>query len=172
MTQPEGAGGRGTGAVLRGVLLTALAVAVGIGVLSSISRIHTTTNPTAAVSASSTTTTAAPAPSTTTTTLATHPPASVRVLVANGTCTSGAAGKLATKLRADGYDTLSPTDTSSPAKASAVYYVPGYQGDADALASASGLASSAVQPISSSIPVTVGSAEVVVIIGPDIAASV
>ena len=169
MTQPEGAGG--TGAVFRGVLLTALAVAVGIGVLSSVSRIHTTTNPTAAVSVPSTTTTAAPA-STTTTTLATHPPAAVRVLVANGTSTSGAAGKLATKLRADGYDTLSPTDTTSPANASAVYYVPGYQSDADALASASGLASSAVQPISSSVPVTVGSAEVVVIIGPDIAASV
>jgi len=158
------------GPVLRGVLLTALAVAVGIGVLSSISRIHATTNPTAAVTASSTTTTV-PAP-TTTTTLATHPPASVRVLVANGTTTKGSAGKLAAKLNSDGYDTLSPTDTSSPANASAVYYAPGYQGDADAVASASGLTSSAVQPLSSSVPVTVGSAEVVVIIGPDIAASV
>ncbi|MHB1911095.1 MAG: hypothetical protein ACYCTI_03455, partial [Acidimicrobiales bacterium] len=73
MTQPQGAGGGGRGSVLRGVLLTALAVAVGVWVLSSVSRIHTATNPTAAVSASSTTTTAAPA-STTTTTLATHAP--------------------------------------------------------------------------------------------------
>ncbi|MHB1854841.1 MAG: LytR C-terminal domain-containing protein [Acidimicrobiales bacterium] len=170
MTEPEVSGQGPRGPVLRGVLLTALAVAVGIGVLSSISRIHTT-NPVAAVSATSTTTTAAPA-STTTTTLATHPPASVRVLVANGTSTPGAAGKLASKLNGDGYDTLAPTDTTSKASASAVYYAPGYQGDADAIASASGLTASAVQPLSSSVPVTVGSAEVVVIIGPDIAASV
>ncbi|MHB1446492.1 MAG: LytR C-terminal domain-containing protein, partial [Acidimicrobiales bacterium] len=95
----------------------------------------------------------------------------VRVVGANGTSTSGAAGKLASKLRAGGYDTLAPTNTTSPANASAVYYAPGYQGDADAVASASGLTSSAVQPVSSSVPVAVGSADVVVIIGPDIAAN-
>lgn len=171
MTQTAGTGPGEFGPVLRGVLLTALAVAVGVGVLSSINRIHSS-NPAAAITAVTTTTTTAPTASTTTT-LATHAPATVRVLVANGTSTKGAAGKLATKLNADGYDTLAPTDTTSAANASAVYYAAGYQGDADAVASAAGLTSSAVQALSSAtVPVTVGSAEVVIIIGPDIAASV
>jgi hypothetical protein len=151
---------------LRGVLLTALAVAVGVGVLSSVSRIHT-----APSAAAITTTTTRPPASTTSTTLATHPPANVRVLVANGTSTKGGAGKLASKLHTDGYDTLAATDTTSPANASAVYYISGYQGDADAVASAIGLTASAAQPVTSSITVTVGSAEVVVILGPDLASS-
>jgi hypothetical protein len=154
------------GPVLRGVLLTALAVAVGVGVLSSISRIHST--PSAAVSTPPTTTRSAPT-STTTTTLATHPPSSVKVLVANGTSTKGVAGTLAAKLHTDGYDTLAPTNTTSTANASAVYYTTGYQGDADAVASAAGLTSSAVQSLTSSVTVPSSSAEVVVVVGPDLA---
>ena len=168
MTEPTGPAPE-MGPLVRGVLLTALAVAVGIGVLSSISRIHST--PTAAASISTTTTTTAPSRSTTTTTLATHPPASVKVLVANGTTTKGVAGLLATKLHTDGYDTLAPTNTTSGASASAVYYASGYQGDADAVASASGLTSASVLPLTSSAPVPTSGAEVVVVVGPDLAAN-
>jgi len=159
------------GPVLRGVLLTALAVVVGVTVLSSISRIHST--PSAAASAATTTTVTAPSrpANTTTTTLATHPPGSVKVLVANGTATKGVAGKLATKLHTDGYDTLAPTNTTSTANASAVYYTAGYQGDADAVASAAGLTASAVQPLTSSVTVPTSSAEIVVVVGPDLAAN-
>ena len=168
MSEPSGPRSE-MGPVLRGVLLTALAVAVGVGVLSSISRIHST--PSAAVSTPPTTTAAPPSSSTTTTTLATHPPGSVKVLVANGTSTKGVAGKLATKLHNDGYDTLAPTNTTSNANASAVYYTTGYQGDADAVASASGLTSSAVQPLTSSVTVPTSSAQIVVVVGPDLAAN-
>lgn len=171
MSDPQGFGaGTGPGqlgSVPRGLLLTALAVAVGIAVLASISRIGPTT--TAALTRPTTTTTVPP---TTTTTLATHPPASVKVLVANGTSVKGAAGRLATKLSSGGYDTLAPTDTLSPVKASAVYYVAGYEGDAQAIAAAAGLSATDVQPMSSSVPVAVGSAEVVVIVGPDLASTV
>ena len=167
MTQPTDQRSE-MGPVVRGVMLTALAVAVGVGVLSSISRIHTT--PSVAVSTPPTTRASA-STSTTTTTLATHPPSAVKVLVANGTTTKGVAGKLATKLNTDGYDTLAATNTSSTVSASAVYYATGYQGDADAVASASGLTSAAVQPLTSSVPVSPGSAEVVVVVGPDLAAN-
>ena len=167
MSEPTGPASE-MGPLVRGVLLTALAVAVGIGVLSSISRIHST--PTAAASTTTTTTTA-PSRSTTTTTLATHPPASVKVLVANGTNTKGVAGLLATKLHTDGYDTLAPTNTTSGASASAVYYTSGYQGDADAVASASGLTSASVLPLTAAAPVPTSGAEVVVVVGPDLAAN-
>jgi len=156
-----------------------VAVGVGAAVLAYLPRSGATE---AATTASTTTTTSAralaPTPprgsSSTTTSLAVHSPGSVIVLVANGTTTKGLAGKLGSKLTASGYDVLSPTNSTSPASASAIYYQTGYQGDAEAIATAAGISSSATQQIgpSSSPPVaSVGKAVVVVVVGPDIASS-
>lgn len=158
----------------RGVFLVAAAVALGVGILSSIGKSAAAPGsaPTAVVS--STTTTAAPAHSTTTTTqaLATHSPSSVKVLVANGTNVSGVAGKLKTRLAAGGYDLLAPTNTTSSARASAVYYQTGYQGDAQAVAAAAGLGASTLQAMTAQLPVANSSgAQVIVVIGPDLAAT-
>jgi hypothetical protein len=120
----------------------------------------------------SSTTSSQPARETTTSTqaLATHSPSSVKVLVANGTGTAGVAGKLKTKLAAGGYDLLAPTNTTSPARASAVYYQTGYQGDAQAVAAAAGLGVGTLQAMTAQLPVANSSgAQVIVVIGPDLA---
>ncbi|HET6809501.1 MAG TPA: LytR C-terminal domain-containing protein [Acidimicrobiales bacterium] len=159
----------------RGVFLVAAAVALGVGILSSIGKSSAAPGSGSTPAAvSSTTTTTAPAGSTTTTTqaLATHSPSSVKVLVVNGTSVAGVAGKLKTKLAAGGYDLLAPTNTTSPARASAVYYQTGYQGDAQAVASAAGLGASTLQAMPSQLPVaSTSGAQVIVVIGPDLAGS-
>jgi len=157
------------GSASRGLFLLLVALVLGVVVLASIGRVAPTQN--TAATRPPVTSTTAPASSTTTTTLATHSPAAVKVLVANGTSVSGLAGRFSGKLNAQGYDTLSPTDTLSPAKASAVYYLTGYQGDADAIAGIIGLSSGATQPFSSAVPVATTSADVVVVVGPDLAST-
>lgn len=156
----------------RGVFLVAAAVALGVGILSSIGKSSAAPGsvPAAAVSSSTTTTASARSTTTTTQALATHSPSSVKVLVANGTSVAGVAGKLKTKLATGGYDLLAPTNTTSPARASAVYYQTGYQGDAQAVASAAGLGTSTLQAMTSQLPVANSSgAQVIVVIGPDLA---
>ena len=157
----------------RGLFLVAAAVALGVGILASIGKTVTPGSaPAVAVVSSSTTTTAPPSTTSTTRVLPTHSPSSVKVLVANGTSVSGAAGKLKTKLAPTGYDLLAPTDTTSPARASAVYYATGYQGDAQAIASAAGLGAGSLQAMTSQLPVSNSSgAEVIVVVGPDLVSS-
>ena len=53
---------------------------------------------------------------------------------------------------------------------STIYYAPGFQASATSIASTLGVAASQVQPLSSSVPVSsVAGADVVVVIGPDVA---
>ena len=158
-------GGEGQGAPGRGVALTAVAFVIGVLVLASIGHL----GPRSTASASPTTT-AAPA-TTTTVPLATHAPSSVIVQVNNGTGTGLLAAAMKAKLAPSGWDILAPTDTTTPVSTSAVYYVPGYQGDARAIASAAGISSGAVQPLNSSVPVASSNAEVIVVIGPDLSSS-
>ena len=72
----------------------------------------------------------------TTTTVAAvaHDPAQVTILVANGSGVRGAAGRVADTLKGSNYVTLEPTNTKAPAEASTVYFVPGYEADARAIA--------------------------------------
>ena len=95
------------------------------------------------------------------------------MLVANGSSTTGAAGFFTTKLSANGWGTLTATDTSTPVSGSAVYYASGQQGPATAIAASLGLKPSVVQPLTTSVPVsgTTG-ADVVVVVGPDLSSQV
>jgi len=116
-----------------------------------------------------TTTTAAPVPlgeATTTTTIAPvgNPPASVAVLVANGTGKAGVAGSNADRLKAVGYTNVD-TANADTTTTSVVYFTPNAQPDANAVAQALGIAS--VQPLPSSPPVTLDGATVLVVIGTD-----
>ena len=109
-------------------------------------------------------------PATTTPSTTTTPPAKVSVLVANGSNVSGAAGTTSTQLQAGGWKLLPPVNASSNVTASVVYYVAGYQPSAVVIAKSLGLTTTAVQPLTSSAPVgAVGSADVVVVVGPDVA---
>jgi hypothetical protein len=91
------------------------------------------------------------------------------VLVANGTDVSGLAGRVATKLRVAGYDTLASTNASIKVQATSVFYVPGFQADAEAVANTIGAPPSAVKAMPAQLPVgSLGGADVLVLAGPDI----
>lgn len=104
--------------------------------------------------------------STTTTTL---PPASVKVLVANGTQQNGAAAHLTQVLQAQGWSMSTPINTASQVSATTVYFAPTKQPEAALIASELGVSSSAVQPLTVTAPVAgVTGIDVVVVIGPDL----
>jgi hypothetical protein len=116
-----------------------------------------------------TTTTTAPGPGvdeTTTTTLATNPPAQVAVLVANGTGVSGVAGENQATLEGAGY-TQVETANAPVQQESAVFFVEGSQGDAQAVATVLEIADSQVVGMPDPPPVTLAGATVLVIIGAD-----
>lgn len=152
-------------AVGRAALLIAVALVLGILLI----RVGNQGGGAPAAAPSTSTTTTAPHP-TTTTVAAPNP--SVKVLVANGSTTTGAAGFFTNKLKSQGWTTLAPT-TAPKVTASAVYYASGQQKSADEVASALGIKSTAVQPLPSSIGVTGATAAgVVVVVGPDISTQV
>ena len=72
---------------------------------------------------------------TTTTTAALRAPKDVKVLATNGTPTQGAAGRARDALRVKGYNVLAPID-AKPATASAVYFTPTFEREAQAVAEA------------------------------------
>jgi len=112
-------------------------------------------------------TTSSTAPSTTTTTI---PHASVKVLVANGTQQNGAAAHLTQVLQGQGWSMSTPTNATSQASATTVYYAPTKQPEAALIASELGVSSSAVQPLTTAAPVTgTTGIDVVVVIGPNLA---
>lgn len=106
---------------------------------------------------------------TTTTTLAARDPASVSVLVANGSGVSGVAGQTADVLEGVGY-TIVDTANASPVSATQVLYVGEAEPDAVGVAEVLGLSAEVVAPVPepSPVPDLVG-ADVVVIVGPDLA---
>ena len=117
----------------RGVALIIAAVLLGVVLLRA------TDSPTFEAIGSDTTTVTGSGSTTTTpgssTTLAAaHDPASVTVLVANGAGINGLASKIGDKLKAANYVTAEPGNTKAPADESAVYYTPGYEADANAIA--------------------------------------
>jgi len=156
--------------VLRGALLIAVAIILGAVLLAQsfkdggtpVSAGGTTTT-TVKRSVTSTTPTTAPQP---------HDPASVKVLVLNGSGKSGIAKAGADQLKAANYTTLDPANApaGTPIAASVVYFTAGYQADAQQIAMKLGLAPAAVQALPSPPPPAVGDpkeANVVVLIGTD-----
>ena len=137
--------------------------------------IHPTasTSPTAAGSPATTTTT--PSSSTTqpahpTTTTTTIPHSRVPVLVANASGVTGAAAAVTAELQPGGWDLLTPVNASADITSSRVYYVAGQQQSAETIAASLHLAPSAVLPYTTAAPITtIGTAEVLVAVGPDLA---
>lgn len=154
--RPRGSGSGGPGhgiaahttRAARGAGLIALAVILGVVLLQVVDKGNTgpigdrsaarhaatTTTTTAAAAATpSTTATTAATSSTTAAQGATRPPSQVVVDVLNGSGTSGVAGQLTTQLKAKGYQTITPGDTSHRT-GSVVYYRSGFEREATALA--------------------------------------
>ena len=156
----------------RGAILIAVAFVVGLILLQKTDKapkvVRTTPNATPTTSPNVTF-------PTTTSTPGGHAPASVKVLVANGTNTPGAASRVVPPLTTAGYNVLAPTDATKTYKAtnpraSVVYYTPGYDLDAKIIATHLTLQLSAVQPLPTTAPVAnTQGANVIVVVGPDLA---
>ncbi|MGH9183247.1 MAG: LytR C-terminal domain-containing protein [Acidimicrobiales bacterium] len=108
----------------------------------------------------------------TTTTAPSEPkdPAQVTVLVANGSGVSGAAGRFTTTVKEAGYATAEPANaTVSDLETSAVYFAPGFEPDAAAVAALLTPAPE-VAPLPDPTPVgDLRGANVVIVLGKDLA---
>jgi LytR cell envelope-related transcriptional attenuator len=108
-----------------------------------------------------------PPASTTPSTLA-H--AKVTVLVANGTQEPNAAAHFSEQLQQQGWNVAVPTNTTSAAPTTAIYYVPSQQPAAALIASELQVPMTGVQPMSAIVPVPNPTGiDVVVVIGADLA---
>ncbi len=167
----SGGSGRRSGGVpaVRAIIVTAAFV---VAVVLTLGLIHPATTKSASGSAPVASTTTGPTthPGASTTTV---PATRVPVLVANASGVSGAAATVSSRLQQVGsWDLLPPVNASTTVPTSHVYYVAGQQQAAEAIASSLHLPSSAVAPYTTAAPIaTIGAAEVVVVVGPDLAGS-
>jgi hypothetical protein len=136
----DGSFGRSAGgAMARGIALIAVAVLLGVillratdgpepfaGTPAATEEDDNTDTTDTTVTTGETTPTTAP--------VAAHDPATVTVLVANGAGIGGLAGRITDQLEGQNYLTAEATDTLAPADESAVFYTPGYEADAAAIA--------------------------------------
>src|SRR5437763_10989825 len=128
----------------RAAVLLIVALLIGVGLLHSRDRsVSIGTTGTTAPKRTTTTTVA----QTTTTTLAPRDPSTVKVLSANGTATNGIGAKLQRKLLGGNYDALTAVTATTKVKTSAVYFTPGFQAEAAAVATLLSLPPTAVQPM-------------------------
>lgn len=105
---------------------------------------------------------------TTPTTVALRPPSEVKVLVANGSGTAGAAGAQTDALQALGYVTGTPANAPR-VPATVVYYTVGYEAEAQVLAESLGLGPNAVMPLPTPAPVNdMEMSNILVVVGPDL----
>lgn len=119
-----------------------------------------------------TTTSTTTSSTTSTTTTSTVPevraPEEVSVLVANGTSVPGAAGRLSDTLAEDGHPTLTPTSTRAY-ETSEVWFTGDYGPEAAELAERLGIFPENVMLMPDDAELAVGSANVIVIVGPELA---
>jgi hypothetical protein len=163
------------GAMARGVALVVAAVLIGVVLLNQTDDPGVTAVATSGTT-TTTSTTAAPVKGATTTTTSTAPkaarnPSEVTVMVANGSGVTGAARTVSTKVAAANYLTAPPADAATVAAASTVYFLPGYELDAKAVAAL-------FKPVPKTAPMPatppvkaggLGAAQVLVVIAVDLA---
>jgi hypothetical protein len=115
--------------------------------------------------AAAATTTTVPA----TTTLPARAPAEVKVIVANASEVKGAAGGGRTVLANAKYNVLAPANAAA-SPTSSVFFIPGYDRDAAAIAAALQLPANLVKPMPAPLPFDTKGAHVAVVLGADHAA--
>jgi hypothetical protein len=161
------------GAMARGIALIVAAVVLGVVLLNATDSPEPFVPKVTAADGPTTTTPSTSATDATTTTPTTaaakaHKPGEVQVLVVNGSGVNGAAGRVATTLSSEGY-TLKPSGNVKTAAASNVYFQPGYQADAQAIA-AKLTPAPGVLPMPTPAPVKdLAGAHVLVVVAADLA---
>jgi len=174
----DGSAGRGVPAVKAGLVLAAFVVVTVLllGVIHPATAVSSARAPAiAAPPATGTTGTTAPASPTTTAPRSTNPtttvaPSKVAVLVANASGVTGAAAAVSSELQPGGWSMEPPVNASAKVTTSSVYYLAGQRQPALAIASALHLPSSVVGPYTTAAPISsIGTAGVLVVVGPDLA---
>lgn len=176
LAAPDGSFGRSAGAAVgRGVILLAVAVVIGIVLLNATDGAPPGSRVVAASAkrdtkhaATPSTTTTVPPP--TTVPAPAHAPNTVKVIIANATGATGAGKKAADVLRPQAYNLLAPVNAPNT-PASSVFFTPGYDKDAGAIATALGLGLATVKPLATPPPIAdTKGANVIVVLGADQAA--
>ncbi len=157
------------GSPAKGAVLVIVALLVGFALLrdegSSTAQIDvgSSGNPTVTDDGGSTTT------SSSTTTAPPRAPEEVKVLVANGSGVTGAAGAVSSTLEALGYVAATPTNAQR-VPATVVYFTDGYKAEALQLATAIGAPPTSVTPLPTPAPVTdMQLSNILVVVGPELA---
>lgn len=156
----------------RGVVLVVFALVVGILLIVKGGGGAAPSDPNAGIDV---TTTTRPGSSTSVkgaTTDTVTPPPQLKIIVANGSGERGLAAKTTKQLAFVGYSSATATDTTKGATVttSVVYFAPGLESDAVAVAGIIGMPAARVAalPDPTTVPVNpIGDAKVVVILGPD-----
>lgn len=152
----------------RGVALVVIAVVVGLLLLRN--GLDTSEVVTASKGDSTSKADDSSSGTTTTSTVPARAPDTVTVIVLNGTSVSGAAGKYSTAIATAGYQMLDPGDAATKIPATQVFFAFGFEREAAAVAAAAGAPASLVPAaLPTPPPGEVGAANVVVVIGTDLA---
>lgn len=170
----DGSFGRSaSGAMVRGVALIVVAVVLGVLLLQATDGPDPFPAGAGAPGGDETTTsTTAPGAGNLTTTTSTPPtsidPSTITVLVANGASIAGLAGDLTELVAAEEFEVVTPTDADEDVEESTVYFTPGFEEAANAVATVFDPVPE-VAPLPDPQPVTdLAGANVVVVAGPDL----
>jgi hypothetical protein len=161
---------RGTSPV-RGVVLVAVAVVLGFFILRAIDDTGSGIGTVDTGSADGSGTTAAgesPAASDTTAP-APRPPGEVIVIVANASGVQGAAAAQTEAIQGGGYQVAPAANAPDQVESTQVLPTAGFEAEAAALAAAIGAGEGAVQPLPEPPPVDLAGANILVLLGPDLA---
>ena len=113
---------------------------------------------------------APPSTEPTTTTVPVRPPPEVSVMAVNASGVRGRAATVTETLRSASYAVVAPQSAARPQPASSVYWTPGYESEARAVATALGLPPTAARPAPGSLGAgDLKGANVVVVVGQDLA---
>jgi LytR cell envelope-related transcriptional attenuator len=162
----------------RGIVLVAAAVVLGLFLLRALEDsapsddVATSPTETTAAGGETTDTTTADGEGETTTTAApVRQPAEIVVRVANVSGVEGAAGERTDQLATAGYQTVDPTNgpEGQQLDATQVLFADGFEGEARALAEALGAPTDGVAAMPAQPPVDPGGAQLVVLLGTDLA---
>jgi hypothetical protein len=166
----DGSFGRSAGsAALRGALLIAAAVVLGVVLLKATDSPEPFADISDEVEAGTTSTTETEN-ETSSTTAAARDPAQVKVLVANGSGVQGAASRTQERLAAKDYNVIAAVNAKARVPASVVYYTEGYEAEATALAASLGDPAPTVQAMPAEPPVDdLQGASVLVVVAADLA---
>jgi LytR cell envelope-related transcriptional attenuator len=160
----------------RGIVLIAAAVVLGLFLLRALEDsapddVAAGSTETTAAGGDTTATTAADGGETTTTAPQVRQPTEVVVRVANVSGVSGAAGARTEQLAGAGYQTVEPTNgpEGQQLESTQVLFIEGFEGEARALAEALGAPADGVAAMPAQPPVDPGGAQLVVLLGTDLA---